>query len=224
MDFLELKKRYLGRAATQYDQSRTMHPKWRAESQEILLLLSALQSDDLSILDLPCGTGRIIDLLDGGNIRFGAYVGVDISEDMLAVSRSKVSPDIASKIAITYADALTYRADQSKKPPTLIFCLRFVNWLGENHLKSLLENLKHSGAIRICITNRSIKPAGNILLKIIYQLTARLSYSTWKRKQSLHDTSFFSAALGADWSVDVETNLESRLDATVLSLLVFKKK
>lgn len=223
MDVIELKKRYLGSTATKYDESRTTQSKWLRETEEVLVLLQDLQSDDLSILDIPCGTGRIIELLDEKGIQFDAYVGGDISEDMLAVSRSKIPTYLASKTTVTCADALTYQGRQDGKSPTLVLSLRFVNWLDKNHLEGLLENLKCSGAKRICVTNRSIRPSRNILLEIIYQLIARVSYLTWKRKQSLHDKSFFLAVLGAEWSIESDVVLEERLDATALSLLVFKK-
>ncbi|MDB2689108.1 class I SAM-dependent methyltransferase [Luminiphilus sp.] len=224
MNFDELKERYIGSVATRYDQDRITQPKWIRETEAILLLLQNVECEDLSILDLPCGTGRIIDLLSAEKIKFRAYKGGDISEDMLEVSRSKLNPKMAGKVTVTQANALSYRHGENEITPSLIFCLRFVNWLKKNDLITLLENLKKSGATRICITNRSIKPASNIVSKIIYQLTARLSYSTWKREQKLHDNAFFLKVLGTDWSLDGETNLETRLDATALSLLIFKKK
>ena len=223
MDFLELKQRYFGNRATQYDESRVRQPKWARETVELLAVLKDLQGDDLSILDIPCGTGRIIDLLDEEIILFSAYFGADISEDMLAVSRSKIPSELAGKISVTRADAFTYKGHQDVAP-SLVLCLRFVNWLDENDLERLFENLKCSGATRICITNRSIQPASNFLSKMISRLTAKLSYSTWKRKQSLHDKSSFLAILGAEWSLDRDVHLESRRDATQLSLLVFKKQ
>lgn len=224
MKFNKLKERYIGSTATRYDQNRIAQPKWIRETEAILLLLQELQSEDLSILDLPCGTGRVIDLLVEGNIKFREYEGGDISGDMLGVSKGKINPQITDRITLTQADALSYRRGKNKITPSIIFSLRFVNWLDKNDLKILLENFKKIGAKRICITNRSIKPASNIVSKIIYQLTARTSYLTWKRNQNLHNNSFFLEVLGTDWSVDGEINLENRPDATALSLLIFRKK
>lgn len=224
MNFFELKTRYFGHRAKHYDQARVRHTKWVKESESLLLFLKEMQSEALSILDLPCGTGRIIDLLANDSICFEYYFGGDISDDMLDIAKNKIPQEIAHKTSVGNANALNYAQNPEAKLPTVVFCLRFVNWLSRNDLKLLLKNLENTGATRICITNRSINRSGNILLRIFREIASKISYSTWKRQQVLHDINFFLEQLGAKWQIEREEELESRLDGTVLSLLVFHRQ
>ena len=224
MDFFELKARYLGHRAKHYDQARVRHTKWVKESESLLLFLKEIESEALSILDLPCGTGRIIDLLANHSIRFGYYFGGDISDDMLDIAKNKIPQEIAHKTSVANANALSYAQNPEAQVPSVVFCLRFVNWLSRNDLKLLLKNLKNTGATHICITNRSIDRSGNILQRIFREIASRISYSTWKRQQMLHDINFFLEELGAEWRIEREEKLESRLDGTVLSLLIFHRQ
>ena len=124
MKFDELKERYSGDRAANYDRDRVDSSEWRREQDTVENFLEAigLGRGDV-VLDVPVGTGRFLDLY----AKHGCHVlGLDISDDMLkqAVTRAdQAQLDADLRVGdITNIDA----ADSSAK---VVVCVRIFNLL-----------------------------------------------------------------------------------------------
>lgn len=224
MKSFELKKRYFGKTAEMYDGARIQHSKWIKEDRAILRVLQQYRGGELKVLDMPCGTGRALDILVSAGIEFDSYEGLDVSDAMLSVAETKIPPDLAMKVKVSESDALSYARGEDEEKPDLVLCLRFVNWLSRDDLEKLIQVVKSTGAKSICITNRSVRKGGDFFSSMIFYLLAKISYSTWKRQQNLHDVANVLEFLGSDWMIEKEVLLETRVDGTSFSLLVFERK
>ena len=224
MKSFELKKRYFGKTAEMYDETRRQQRKWVKEDRAILCVLQQYRGGELKILDMPCGTGRVLDILFRAGIELDSYEGLDVSDAMLSVAEAKIPAELAMKVKVLESDALSYARGENEEKPDLVLCLRFVNWLSRDDLKKLTLVLKGTGAKSLCITNRSVRKGGNFFSSIIFYLLAKISYLTWKRQQNLHDVANFLDFLGSDWMIETEVPLETRVDGTSFSLLVFERK
>ena len=85
MEFTRLAKRYRGGAADRYDSDREQTGKWALEQAAVETLLSVLPAG-LSVVDIPVGTGRFIDLYQKLGL---VATGIDVSTDMLGRAEEK---------------------------------------------------------------------------------------------------------------------------------------
>lgn len=89
--------RYYGDTAEKYDAVRKQQPWWQTEQDEMKSLLGMLPRD-LSVVDIPFGTGRfVLDYLERGFTVFG----LDASEDMLKAAQTALGQDYEKCTAVT---------------------------------------------------------------------------------------------------------------------------
>ncbi|CAM4011791.1 MULTISPECIES: class I SAM-dependent DNA methyltransferase [Flavobacterium] len=93
-------KNYYDELATTYDENRfgNSYGKFIDEQERTFLLAHLPKSNDFSILDLGCGTGRLLEF---------ANFGVDVSEKMIEIAKNKFSDKefkIGSISSIPYDD------------------------------------------------------------------------------------------------------------------------
>lgn len=120
---------YTGSKAETYEETRAHKPKWRREHAIVEQMLRRLAPG--TVLDVPVGTGRFIDLYHDLGIRF---TGVDVSEDMLAIAkgRTQVGSLVHGDItALAFADASV----------DLALCIRFLNLAGFGMVQDTLDEL-----------------------------------------------------------------------------------
>jgi SAM-dependent methyltransferase len=134
MDFSTLAKRYLGEKADNYDANREHKVKWRREQAAVESILSTLPPD-FFILDIPIGTGRFIELYQALKMR---AVGIDISADMLAHAREKADR-LGAPIELLQGDVRRIAAPNGAFD--VVVCLRFLNWIELDDLRSVLIEL-----------------------------------------------------------------------------------
>jgi hypothetical protein len=118
--------KYYGAAARNYDTARQGDGTWAAENSLIETLL-----EHGPVLDVPFGTGRYVPIYQQKEL---AYLGVDISHEMLAQAKSK------------YPDA-TCRHGSIFNLPTgfqTAVCTRILNWLYPEQLRLAMEQLGHA--------------------------------------------------------------------------------
>lgn len=134
MDFSKLATVYVGDRATGYDNARAAQEKWKREEQAVDSLLAALAPRS-TLIDIPVGTGRFIELYDRHKIR---AVGVDISQDMLREARKKaraLNSDIDMRLGdIRSIDSPTGSFD-------VALCIRFLNHVEGEYLVDVLREL-----------------------------------------------------------------------------------
>lgn len=80
---------YYGERACGYTEARVNQAHWPIEQKSVKRFLNQLP-DNLSVLDVPCGTGRFFSLFTEKN---GSIVGLDRSIDMIRAARSEVPED-----------------------------------------------------------------------------------------------------------------------------------
>lgn len=118
--------KYYGRRATGYDAQRA-GPGWDREQQAIEKLVT-----EGPVLDVPCGTGRFFPIYRAKGLDF---VGMDISQDMIAESRKR-DPD--AKLVL--GSVMELDLGQHKTA----VCNRFLHWLDPDVCQKVMDRLKAS--------------------------------------------------------------------------------
>ena len=171
-----LMSRYGGAKAQQYDDARKNSARYKAEEEAFQAYIREVTPS--GILDCPFGTGRWLPYyLDIA----GPVVGIDYSNDMLDVARSKLSGS-ASSIKLVRADIFetplsAYRGEGID----LVVCTRFLNWFPAPKAAAALSRLSEVGA-RFAIIGASLRPndAGS-LAKLFARW--RLSFGNARRRK-----------------------------------------
>ena len=121
MNDLPVSKVYFKRAASNYDSVRRRDKMTAIDDLAIVDFLEGLEKE-FKLLDVPCGTGRCIPLILNRNL---LYTGVDVSEDMLKISRDKTSS--APNFKLIQADARALPFSDGEFDHLISF--KFVKWL-----------------------------------------------------------------------------------------------
>lgn len=142
MELGQLRDRYRGQRAQNYDRDRVDSAEWKREQEvvESFLRDARLQSNDL-ILDIPVGTGRFLEFYKSLGCR---AAGLDISKEMLeqAVVRA-ANLELDAELGI--GDITSIDADDSSA--TVVICVRILNLLGFNDFsRALAEAARVSSA------------------------------------------------------------------------------
>lgn len=117
-----LRKKYLGKTAAQYDKKREVKSVWKNEQMAVEHMLDG--ATGASVLDAPVGTGRFLNFYANQSM---IVTGVDSSDDMLEVARSKIPQ--------WYDEILLLKGDIFNPPlfPSARFdfgvCTRFIHHL-----------------------------------------------------------------------------------------------
>lgn len=112
--------RYYQERARQYEADRERQPSWSAEYSALQGLASGL-GRGLSVLDVPIGTGRFIPIYQESDWK---VCGLDISEDMLAVARTKGEGLLGERLELRRGSAKSLPfADQIFD---VVVCFRFL--------------------------------------------------------------------------------------------------
>jgi ubiquinone/menaquinone biosynthesis C-methylase UbiE len=122
MDFEQLAQSYKGDAANAYDKERSSRKKWIAEQSIVENLLVTLPRGS-SVIDIPIGTGRFIDLYHRLQL---AATGMDISPDMIAIAAGKAKK-IGLMIPLYTADIRKINAADGAFDTAVCIC--FLNWI-----------------------------------------------------------------------------------------------
>lgn len=137
MDIENLKSRYRGSVAEEYDSRRTGTDKWEREQNAVAEYLDRIVDgrSDLTVLDVPVGTGRFMDLYREYSL---AVVGVDVSPDMLDRAREKLADD-DGRVTFLVGDVMDL--DDVDVDPDVVVCIRFLNWLTLGDVRRALSNV-----------------------------------------------------------------------------------
>jgi 2-polyprenyl-3-methyl-5-hydroxy-6-metoxy-1,4-benzoquinol methylase len=169
-----LQKRYLGKAALQYDAKRASSQRYKEEEQAFAELFRIVNPK--SVLDCPFGTGRWLEYyLNSGS----SVIAIDYSEDMLAEAEKKL-PLKTENISFRVASVFEYDFSQHvAENIDLVVCTRFLNWVTYREAEAILAKLSSSNS-RFGIFGVSVRPlrlprGQSSIMKI------RLAYSNLKR-------------------------------------------
>ncbi|MBO9517969.1 MAG: methyltransferase domain-containing protein [Porphyrobacter sp.] len=157
MDFQALSIAYTGAAATGYDARRAPSQKWLAEDSIVRELLRVLPVG-ASVLDVPVGTGRFLELYHERGLK---VTGRDISPDMLNSAREKIA-------ALNGLDGSLELADVRNIPDAdghydCVLCIRFLNWVDAGGLEEVLRELRRVSKRYLIVSIRHNVPTHDLL-------------------------------------------------------------
>lgn len=141
-------RKYTGSVASGYDAKRVESPKWAAEQAIIEGIIDALPNGSL-VLDVPVGTGRFVPAYERNE---HDWVGVDLSADMLAETRAKVTkPEFGNLVAgdVTRLDEFV-----SEGAVDLAVMCRLTRWLSQVQRMVALKQLQRVARQKIAFTAR----------------------------------------------------------------------
>jgi ubiquinone/menaquinone biosynthesis C-methylase UbiE len=124
VDLEQLRLRYQGERAENYDRDRVSSKEWQREQEVVERMLTDIRvgQDDV-VLDIPVGTGRFLDLYQ----RLGCQVvGIDVSADML-VQASDLAAQLGVKAELREGDIT--RIDMPDSSAQTVVCVRIMNLL-----------------------------------------------------------------------------------------------
>jgi ubiquinone/menaquinone biosynthesis C-methylase UbiE len=143
-DAVRTRAYYQGSVASEYDAKRVTQKLWKAENDAVEEFLRGVAG---TVLDIPVGTGRYLDLYEKMGVK---VLGRDVNEDMLAEARKKhPNADLA------VADVLAL--DMADKSVETIVCVRLLNLLSEKEMQQALHELQRVASKRIIMTLRTGK-------------------------------------------------------------------
>lgn len=130
--------RYEGQGAATYNDLRLNHPKWQTELRVLeKLLAERTPRSEESVLDLPCGTGRLMPLL---STEFRNIVAMDASSDMIQIVSNEYS-DMVRRGQLSVRHGKISHIPLPTNSIDLSICLRLANWLGSRDLSAALSEL-----------------------------------------------------------------------------------
>jgi len=132
-----LGKFYEGSTVADYDRKRRTHGSWRAEQAALDDFLRRISLPRASaVLDVPMGTGRFLD----SYARLGFRVtGIDISTDMVAMSRQRAAALGLQSATFAIGDAT--RLQLADKSVDLAVSVRFLNHLELDTIRTVITEL-----------------------------------------------------------------------------------
>jgi ubiquinone/menaquinone biosynthesis C-methylase UbiE len=173
MDFERLQDRYRGSRARDYNRRRERTALYQREQDTIDGFLAQLPEGS-SIVDVPVGTGRYLELYKKHNL---AVTGLDVSEDMLAEAREEAAT-LSLDVALRREDIRHIAAPDGGFDTVL--CMRFLNWLDTAGLETVMTELTrvagshlilgvHSKLTNPTVKRRSVWRALNAYKKTLSQ-------------------------------------------------------
>jgi len=166
-DFRAMSK-YFGRKAAEYDEKRASKQSTQRDQVTVEDYLAKIPPGG-SVLDIPAGTGRFIEFCIGRGL---VYTGVDISQDMLELARTKIPTGVTSvNLRVADARALPFENDAFD----YAIVIKFIKWLPT--LEILIDVLREIGRVtrtealvQISVSQTSCLPlatrAGELVRKV----------------------------------------------------------
>jgi SAM-dependent methyltransferase len=173
--FGKLATKYRGSVATSYE-ARRFGPKWAAEQEAAEALVRCIPPKS-KVLDVPVGTGRLIPILASCGL---LITGLDASPDMLTEARKR---------ARSVGAQVTLEAGDIRKLPfahhsfKLVSCLRFLNWIDIEGVKSVLQELSRVSSGKLLIGVRYLTVTGEMGLSpraLMWGPAAYLGLTSWR--------------------------------------------
>jgi len=186
VDISKLSHRYTGNSASDYDKKRVGENKWLVEDRIVEDFLAQLPEGS-SILDIPVGTGRFIDLYKKFNFR---VTGIDVSRNMLDESKKKL---VKENFKMTLNQGSIFDIDFPEGHFDVVLCIRFLNWVDYDHLSVAVKEITRVAHHNLIIGVRHLTPFNEIavytplgMLRFIRQCRMRLRKRFENQKLVFH--------------------------------------
>lgn len=140
-------QRYRGKAAQSYDEKRAGHGMWRREDKAVARFLSQMP-ENTRVLDVPVGTGRFVPHYAERKM---LSVGIDTSEDMLALAREKCDA-IGYEMELLTGNVMSLPYEDKAFDCTI--CVRLLNFFTEVELKQAVAEISRVSKSWLILTIR----------------------------------------------------------------------
>lgn len=128
-----LSKKYLGENARNYESNRSFGKNWQKEQSIFEELLKKIPNES-TIIDVPVGTGRFVELYKKQKM---AVVGIDVSVDMLEECKKKAE---SKNYRMVVKEGSIFNLDYKDGSFDVAVCIRFLNWIvGEDFDRAFAE-------------------------------------------------------------------------------------
>ncbi len=138
-DITLVAEKYQGEAASTYEETRTGQLKWASEKKILTEIIGGLDPGT-AVLDIPCGTGRLHELLSHLNV-----IGMDVNTEMSDQAKAK-------GMSVRHGDVTCIPLGD--KSVDVSFCIRLLNWLNEADARRALVELQRVTRKQITFTLR----------------------------------------------------------------------
>ena len=187
-------------AARAYDRDRfqSESAKQRRDHNTQQAILRALREPGTiqSVLDLPCGTGRLTQLLIEGGFQ---YTGADQSEAMLTVAREKFSDLPGANLVTADASHLQF-ADNSFD---CVVCVRFLNLFPSEMRKPMLREMRR-------VSRRFLLAESRYSRELTWWRPLAAAVSARSREHFELDQSFWRDLMDTGWRIHRLHHFKSR--------------
>lgn len=146
--------------------SGNVDKRWRRLlARRLFATLPEMETSDLKVLDVACGTGDLsFKLIEGGRC---SVIGIDFCRPMLEIAKSKASEQSA-KLPFIEGDALNLPfADRSFTAVTIAFGLRNLSSI-EGGIRELFRVLKPGGRIAVLEFSKPVIPVMRSIFRVYF--------------------------------------------------------
>jgi ubiquinone/menaquinone biosynthesis C-methylase UbiE len=145
----QTEKKYHGKKAETYDEIRTKQVRWKVEHETVSGWIEKLKPN--RVLDCPVGTGRFLQMYDAFGVEY--VTGVDVSEEMLALARKKISKKMKrNHLGLVQGSAT--KIEVADKFYDCVVCVRFLDLIDEEAMRSVVTELARVSRKNIICTIR----------------------------------------------------------------------
>lgn len=143
-----IRKYYKGKDAARYELARSNNPKWAFEDDVLRKTLESLKNEVKTVLDMPVGTGRALDILTSYDSL--TIEAADLSEDMMAEAKKR---DVRNRVKFRQMDMLAPALDVKAD---LVVCYRFLNLIDWPAASTAVRNLAAAAEKYLLFTIRTV--------------------------------------------------------------------
>lgn len=125
-------KKYHGRMAETYETKRKKQQRWDQENETVERMLTKLKPR--TVLDVPCGTGRFVEVYDA--LRVKRVTAVDVSDSMIRLAQRKYTKHVDVKFVCKDVRKL-----KVEKKVDVSVCVRFLDLIDDVAMRQVVTKL-----------------------------------------------------------------------------------
>lgn len=138
-------RKYHGAMAANYETKRKTQQRWDQENETVARMLRKLKPR--SVLDVPCGTGRFLDVYD--ELRVKRLLCVDVSDSMIRIAQQKYTKFSDPKFIVKDVRKL-----KIEKKFDVAVSVRFLDLIDDDAMRGVVTKLCASTKRAIICTIR----------------------------------------------------------------------
>lgn len=214
MKKLTASKIYFGKTARNYDKIRVRSQVTHEDDLAIRKFINRIESKSI-LVDLPCGTGRVLPLLTDQEI---IYIGADVSGDMVRISKEKALTNPNASFLVCDAREIPLH----EKFSDYLISVKFIKWLPndeivEQVLREFRRVCKKKAFINVKVQPKHVKKDFNEVKDRIKDIYDLLRYRTNAR--AMDERTFEYLCMKSGWKI-VEKSPNSMSNGFVINYIL----